>query len=187
MQSILRKFTTGAIVAGILTAGVTASSPAGYVDFGSFDSEVGEPFFEVNINSALIKIAATLAKYKDPEVAELLANIEHVHVNVIGIDDSNRAEATGRIEGIRADLDAQGWARIVTVRENSGDNVAVFIKQADDDSIQGIAVTIISRDGEAVLVNVVGDVQLEQIAKLGARLDIDPLRKLNLKSAPVKS
>ena len=35
--------------------------------------------------------------------------------------------------------------------------------------------------------NVVGDVQLDQIARLGERLDIDPLRELNLKPATVES
>ena len=149
MKSIIRKFTTAAVVAGVLAASTLAATPAGYIDFGSFDPAEGEEY--------------------------------------IGLSDGNRDAATDRIEGIRADLDNQGWARIITVRENAGDNIAVFIKQAEDDSIQGVVVTIIGGEGEAVLVNVVGDVQIEQIARLGHRLDIDPLRDLDLKPAPVES
>ena len=135
----------------------------------------------------MLKLAAIFAKHEDPEIAEIISNLEHVQVNIIGMGDANRDAATDRIEGIRSDLDEQGWARIVTVRENAGDNIAVFIKQAEDDSIQGMVVTIISGDGEAVLVNVVGNVQLEQIARLGHRLNIDPLRDLDLKPAPIES
>jgi len=48
-------------------------------------------------------------------------------------------------------------------------------------------VSVIGRDGEAVLVNIVGDVQLEQIARIGERLNIDPLRKLNLNPRDTES
>ena len=187
MKSFIRKFTTGAIVAGILSSSVFAASSGGHVDFGSFSPDAGEKYVEVDINRALLKLAATFAKHEDPEVAELISNLEYVRVNVLGLDDGNRVETTARIETIRDELDARGWARIVTVRENSGENVAVFLKQNDDESIQGVVVTVIGGDGEVVLVNIVGDVKLEQIARLGARLDIDPLRELNLKPAPVES
>lgn len=187
MKSLIRKFTAGAVVAGILTSSVFAASPAGYVDFGHFDAEVGEQYVEVDINKSLLKLAAVFAKHEDPEIATLISNLERVRVNVIGLNDDNRAEATNHIEAIRADLAQAGWARVVSVREKAGDNVAVFLKQNGDESIQGVVVSVIGHDGEAVLVNIVGDVQLEQIARIGARLDIDPLKELNFKPANTES
>lgn len=187
MNSLIRKFTTGAVVAGILTSSVFAASPAGYVDFGHFEAEVGEQYVEVDINKSLLKLAAVFAKHEDPEIAKLIGSLERVRVNVIGMNDDNRAEATGHIESIRADLDQAGWARVVSVREKAGDNVVVFLRQNGDESIQGVVVSVIGQDGEAVLVNIVGDVQLEQIARIGARLDIEPLRKLNLTPADTES
>ena len=106
---------------------------------------------------------------------------------MIGLNDDNRAEATDHIESIRSDLDQAGWARVVSVREKAGDNVVVFLKQNGDESIQGVVVSVIGRDGEAVLGNIVGDVQLEQIARIGERLNIDPLRKLNLNPRDTES
>ena len=41
MKSIIRKFTTAAVVAGVLSASALAATPAGYIDFGSFDSAEG--------------------------------------------------------------------------------------------------------------------------------------------------
>lgn len=187
MKSIPRLFPTGLVVASVLTSSALAAASSGHVDFGSFEPPADQQYVEVDLNKALLKLAATFTKHEDPEIAEIISNLEHVRVNVIGMDDANRAAATNRIEALRNQLDQQGWARIVTVREGAGANVAVFIKQADDESIQGLVVTVIGAKGEAVLVNVVGDVHLEQIGRLGERLNIDPLRELNLKPAPVES
>jgi hypothetical protein len=187
MKSLLRHLTTSAIVAGLFTSSVLAATPAGSVDFGTFEPAPGREFVEIDINPALLKLAAAFAEYEDPEIAAIIAGLEHVKVNVIGIEADQREAAVERIEIVRADLDAQGWNRVVTVRESAGDDVAIFTKQNDDASIQGVVVTVVGREGEMVLVNVVGDVQLEQIARLGHRLDIEPLRKLNLKPAPVES
>jgi hypothetical protein len=41
-------------------------------------------------------------------------------------------------------------------------------------------VTVIDGKKEAVLVNVVGNIQPEKLATLGERFDIEPLRKLKL-------
>ena len=79
--------------------------------------------------SILTNLAAVFAKHEDPEIANLISNLERVRVNVIGLNDDNRAEATDHIESIRSDLDQAGWARVVSVREKAGDNVVVFLKQ----------------------------------------------------------
>lgn len=187
MKSILRNLTAGVVAVSILAASTFAASPAGYVDFGTFDPEIGEEYVEVDINKGLLKLASTFAKNEDPEIAEIINNLERVRVNVFGIDDSNREDVTSRIETVRSELETQGWTRVVTVRESSGDNVAVFVKQDNDEAIHGVVVTVIGGNGEAVLVNVVGDVKLDQIAKLGERLDIDPLRELGLDAPVVES
>ncbi len=186
MKNTLKNLTAGVAAFSIFTASIVAANPAGYIDFGSFSPEVGEEYVEVDINKGLLKLASTFAKHEDPEVAEIISNLERVRVNVFGMDDSNRTDVTNRIETVRTKLDEQGWARVVTVREKGGDNVAVFVKQNDDESIHGLVVTVIGGNGEAVLVNVVGDVKLNQIAKLGERLDIDPLRELGLEKEPME-
>ena len=47
------------------------------------------------------------------------------------------------------------------------------------EAVEGIAVTVLSGDGEAVFVNIVGDIRPQQIAEVGERLNIDPLKKLS--------
>ncbi len=186
MISSLKKFTAAATMAALIAVSASAASP-GYVDFGKFAPDAGKQYVEVDINASLLKLAAAFAKHEEPEVAELIGNLERVRVNVFGVDAGNRTATVDRINTFRDKLADEGWDKIVTVREHEGDDVAVFIKQANEDVIHGVVVTVISSDGEAVLVNVVGDVRLEQIAKLGESLDIAPLRELHLKEVKVEA
>lgn len=46
-------------------------------------------------------------------------------------------------------------------------------------AIQGVAITVVE-ERQAVFVNVVGNIKPEQVALLGERFDIEPLRKVGL-------
>ena len=186
MNRLLRQTFAVAALGAALTASTFAADNGGFVDFGKFTAASGREFVEVNLQSGLLKFAAKIAANEEPEAAELLRNITHVRVNVIGMDETNRENTVSRVEKIRADLESRGWEKIVTVREGAdkgGDDVAVYMKARGEDAIEGIVVTVIADKGEAVLVNVVGNIQADQLAKLGEQLDVHPLRKLKLKRA----
>ena len=71
----------------------------------------------------------------------------------------------------------QGWERVVTVRQKD-DDVVVYLKTRGDEAVEGIVVTLIEHNSEAVLVNIVGDLRPEKIAVIGERLNIEPLKKV---------
>jgi hypothetical protein len=164
----------------ILAVGAIAAPAPGYVDFGTFTPVAGQQFVEVEVDGALLKLASMFADKKDPEIGKIVANLERIRVNVVGLSDDTRESTTERVRSIRESLGAQGWKRVVTVQEKQGDDVGVYLKQDASDVIQGIVVTVISGSKEAVFVNIVGQVRLEQIAALGERLNIAPLQQLNL-------
>jgi hypothetical protein len=85
-----------------------------------------------------------------------------------------------RVKQIRADLDAKGWDRVVSVQQKK-DDVAVFLKTRGEEAIEGLVVTVLDGDKEAVLVNIVGDIKPEQVALLGEKLKLDPLKKFAAK------
>ena len=172
---------TGLALATPVFADVTHDD--GYVDIRKFTAAAGREFVEINLKPALLKIAATIVAYEEPEAAELLRNLKLVRVNVVGLDDTNRSATVAHITKIRAELEKQGWEKIITVLEGadaSENDVAIFMKPDGDDSIAGLVVTVIEKDGEAVVVNIVGNIRAEQIAKLGDKFDIKPLRKLKV-------
>jgi len=57
-------------------------------------------------------------------------------------------------------------------------NVGVYLKTRDKDTVQGLVVVAMDGNNAAVFVNVVGDIKPEQLSMLGERLHIDPLKKL---------
>lgn len=179
------------LVATLSLTSAAAAAPAdepGYVDFGKFSAAPDAQFVEVNLHAGLIKFAARIAASQEPDAAELLKNIRHVRVNVVGLDDSNKASTLERMASIRSELAAKGWEQVVTVREpkaQGGEDVAVFML-ATADTIQGVVVTVVEGKGSAVFVNVVGNIRAEELARLGDKLDIKPLRDLKLRRGEPK-
>lgn len=186
MKSLIRTSLTAATASlALVTAAFAApADEPGYVDIGAFLPAAKGEFVEVNLSSALIKFATRLAKTQEPEVADLLGNLKSVRVNVVRMDDNNRADTLGKIEAVRRQLEGSGWAKVVTVREpGSGENVDVHVKQQSDDIIQGLVVTVISRKGEAVFVNIVGNISADKISQVAEKFNLEPLRKLKLQGA----
>jgi hypothetical protein len=179
MRTLTRLVSTTALALTCLSTQVFAADPsAGFVDFGKFTPPTGGgQFVEINVKSPLIGIAVRLTEKAEPEVADLLRGLESVRVNVIGVDDANRTELGERLIKIRTELESKGWERIVTVQEK-GQEVGVYLKQRGSEAIEGVVVTVLESNKEAVLVNVVGDIRPEKLALLGEKLGIDPLKKV---------
>lgn len=173
-----------AAAVALSTAAVTVhAEKSGIADFGAFVPAAGKEYVEVNLKPALIKFAAKIVAIDEPEAAELLRSIDGVRVHVVGMDESNRGATTKRMNEIRAELAGSGWEKVVTVKETGdekGDDVAIFVKTTAEDTIAGVVVTVLSNDGEAVFVNVVGNIKAEQIATVVEKLNIKPLRDLKV-------
>lgn len=167
-----------AALACAATRAAAADHPSGYVDFGKFTApSSGGEFVEVNVKADLISMMARLAEKHEPEAAELLRGLQMVRVNVIALDDENRADVQKRVAKIRSELDGHGWERVVTSQKKNED-VGIFLKMRGSESVEGLVITVIDGNKEAVLVNIVGDIKPEKIATVGQRLNIEPLRKI---------
>jgi hypothetical protein len=152
--------------------------PAGQVDFGKFvPPSNGAEFVEVNLTSSLISLAAQLVEKEDAEVGRLLKSLQSVRVTAIGLNDDNRADLKKRAQKIREELDSKGWERIVTAQKEE-QSVGVYLKSRNKDTVEGIVVLATEGNRKAVFVNIVGDIKPEQIARLGEKLHIDPLKKV---------
>jgi hypothetical protein len=155
--------------------------PAGHFDFGKLPtSSAGGEQVEIAVGGAILGIAAKLIDKKEPEAAALFRSVKSVRVHVLELKDDNRKEMLDRVKQIRADLDAKGWDRVVSVQQKK-DDVAVFLKTRGEEAIEGLVVTVLDGDKEAVLVNIVGDIKPEQVALLGEKLKLDPLKKFAAK------
>lgn len=161
----------------VIAASAVAAPESGQVDFAKLTGPQHGQHVEVTLGKGLLKLASLIAKGHHPEASDLIAGLSRVRVSVVGLDDSNRAATTARLQALREDLGRQGWDQIVMVRGKHEEDVAVFLKQRDGEVIDGIVVTVIDeRKNEAVFVNVVGRIRPEQIATLGQHLNLKQLQ-----------
>jgi len=179
MKTMLRyPLAVAALTAG-LGLNVLAGSSPGQVDFGKFAPPGdGGQFVEIQLNSNLLSLTAQVLEKQQPDAAKLLRSVQLVRVNVVGLTDENRAEVTKRVRQIRHDLAHQGWEQNVVVQEKNGDDVGIYTKTRGGEALAGIVITVIEPKGEAVLINIVGDIRPEQVALLGEKLDVKPLKDI---------
>jgi hypothetical protein len=156
-----------------------AETEAGMVDFGSFTPAAGAQFVEVNVNSNLITMVLDLAKKSEPDIVNVLKGLKAVRVNAIGLTDENRDEVQKRVHDIRQELNSKGWERVVTAIQEHND-VGVFVRTRGSEAVEGIVVTAIENNKQAVLVNVIGDIRPEKLVALGERFNIEPLKHLGI-------
>jgi hypothetical protein len=170
-------------IAVLASAGAGAAGEKltpGQVEFGAFSApESNGEFVEVNVPASLLGLAARFVEKQEPDIAKLLNGLELVHVNVIPLNDQNRAELEKRAEKVRKDLEAKGWECVVKAATKEQD-IAIYLKSQGKEAVQGLALVLLDGKDKAVFANVVGDIRPEQLALLGERLHIDPLKNLGL-------
>ncbi len=169
-------FGTAALCALAIVNARAENLGPGHVDFGSFSPpKDGGEFVEVNLTSTLIGFAASLVEKEDADLAKLIRGVQLVKVNVIGLDEQNRGELEKRVQRIRKEMDSKGWERLVTARQKDQD-VGVYLKTQGKEVVQGVVVTVIDGNKQAVFINVVGDIKPEQLSLIGEKLYIDALK-----------
>ena len=164
-----------------MTASVVAATYASATESvtSDFEPAADREYVEVNLDRSLIELAMGIVGAKEPSLAALLAEIERVNIRVIGLDESNRASSLQRIEEIRSNLEADGWATIVTVSEGDRGHDVSVLARMDEDAITGLVITVIDSDDGIVVLDISGQVRTEQIAELVERLNIEGLEGLS--------
>lgn len=147
----------------------------GYVDFSRLSALADvEPVVEVSLKSPLLKMASALIEEENEEAADLASKLLRVTVRVFEDEQLDLDKITDTMTEIAADLDDQGWDRVVRVRDGDEHVDIYFRLSAAADLIHGIAMMVAEPD-EAVLVNIVGNISEDDIGALGRSLHIDEL------------
>lgn len=148
----------------------------GYVDFSAAEMFEDEAKVEVYLREPLLKLASKFMKEEDPELYGILSKLMLVRVQVFDINRAQVTKAQEITDKTSKDLDSKGWERIVRVREED-EHVDVYLRPSDDfEKVLGIAVMVVSADDdEAVFVNIVGEINPEDIGRLGEHFDIHDL------------
>jgi hypothetical protein len=130
----------------------------------------------VTLDSSLLGLGCRFLNAENPEEAQakkLCTSLRGVYVRHFTFD-KDFAYPKGDIDRVRQQLSAPGWSRIVEARSNKDNtDVDVFVL-IDGDKAQGLSI-IASQPREFTIVNIVGNIDLEQLHALEGKLGVPML------------
>ena len=145
----------------------------GYVDFGRLESWFGdEAKVEIDVRGALLRMVASSSRREDPELATMLGRLRAVQVRVYPLTPAVRSALRGRTSELARGLRSAGWESVVRVRDE-GSHVDMMLRTLGD-HVAGLMVMVMDDEGddEAVFINIVGDVDPDQVGRIGERFGV---------------
>lgn len=133
---------------------------------------------EVTLDKNLLQVAAKFLSSKNPQeaaVKELVNKLDGVYVRVFEFDKAGEYQPSD-IEPIRSQITAgAGWQKIVGVMSRrEGQKVDVHLKMNSQGNIYGLAILAVEPK-ELVVVNIIGDIDLEKLRQLEGQFGIPKL------------
>jgi hypothetical protein len=144
----------------------------------------------VTLDSQLLGLGCRFLSADDPEQADvkkLCNGLQGIYVRSYTFDD-DFTYPKADVDGVRRQLSGPGWSRIVEARSNKENtNVDVFVL-IDGGKAKGLGI-IASEPREFTIVNIVGNIDLEQLHSLEGKfgvpnLEIETAKKLETPKAP---
>jgi len=176
-----RLLATSTATAALLLAGMalpTTSNAAGpelrIPDFSHLTSHAREST-DITLDGFLLRIAKHFAAKaddggKDEEALQILQDIKSVRVRNYEFDTDD-AYSRADVDSVRKQLNGAGWSALATVHKREPrEDVDVFLN-TDDGKILGLAV-IASEARSFTIVNIVGNIDLDKLAKISGDLGI---------------
>ena len=164
------------VVAGAAWAQDPIEDDPGYVNLDEFTGWFDEePSIIVNIKGALLALVAEASRYEDPDLADLLHKLRSVQVRGFDLDWASYDDVKQRTNAFAKRLEARGWDTVVRVRQRGDEHVHIHARVSEG-AIAGMMVMVVSPDeDETVFLNIVGEIDPQQIGRIGRKFDIEPL------------
>jgi hypothetical protein len=144
----------------------------GYFDFGQVPGLGDEPQVQIDLNSAMLGFMSAAARAEDPEAAAVFDGIENVRVLVYEtLEDP--AAVLAFVDDSSGKLEADGWQRVVYIQEED-EKIRIYFK-LEAERMVGMTVMIVdgSGPGEAVFINVAGDIDPAKLGQIASTVGID--------------
>jgi len=163
----LTVFAAAAVLADIAHA-------QGYFEFGRIPGITAEPTVQIDLSSAMLAFVNSAARATDPASADAMAGIQGVRVYVYETIEDSQA-VLDFIDDTSGALEGDGWERTVFVQEAES-KVRIYVK-LDEAQITGLTVMVFDASGEAVFINVAGQINPAQLGQLMNTVGMDGVLK----------
>ena len=159
-----------ALVLSVVACGITAPrSNEGYADLDSLGMMDTDRVISLSIGPTLLRFAAKHVD-DDPEVQELLRSLDGVRVRVYEVD-GDATRVAGRMDRMSTKLQDDGWVPVMLVRQEE-EQVHVLMRTVDG-QIKGMTVLVLDGADEAVIVNLMGEIEPEKFSDVMVALDVN--------------
>ena len=161
----------------VLAPVLVAKAQDSRIQMGSLDhlAAKASQTVDVNIDERLMRAAARLLSDKNEderEVKKLVAGLKGIYVKRFEFETDGQF-AVADLETIRTQLRTPAWTRLVNVTSKKDGMLEVYLLY-NADQVGGLAV-LHSDDRELTVVNIVGPVDLDKLAKLEGQLGVPEL------------
>ena len=161
----------------VLATAFVARAQDSRIQMGSLDhlAAKASQTVDVSIDERLIKIAAKVFSDTDideREVKKLLNGLKGVYVKHFEFDLDGQFGPT-EVEAIRTQLRGPGWLRMVGVRSKKDGDFEVYLLM-NAEQVGGLAV-LHTDQRELTVVNIIGPVDIQKLARLEGHLGIPDL------------
>ncbi len=163
----------------LLVGGLTTSASAqdriedspGYVDLSLIEDWFdATPSIEVNIKGALLRLVAEASRYEDPDLADLLFKLQAIQMRGFPMRHSEFEDVDRATDTLVGQLEDDGWDTVMRIRDRD-ERVDMYLRMHDD-IVAGLIVMVVEPGAdETVFVNIVGDIDPEQIGRLGRKFN----------------
>jgi hypothetical protein len=144
----------------------------GYFEFGRIPGISAEPTVQIDLSAAMLAFVNSAARTTDPAAADAMAGIQGVRVYVYETIEDSQA-VLDFIDDTSGALERDGWERTVFVQE-AEEKVRIYVK-LDEAQITGLTVMVFDSGGEAVFINVAGQINPTQLGQLMNTVGMDGL------------
>ncbi len=171
MNRALRLLAAGAAALALAACGITAPrGNDGYADLDSLGMFDTDRTISLSLGPTVLHFAARMCDEDDPETAALLRGLDGVRIRVYEIDGD--AERVARRATRMADrLVADDWERVMLMREE-GEETHMLMRMAHG-RIQGLTLIAVDGASEAVVINLMGELDPNHFGDVMVALDVD--------------
>lgn len=157
--------------AGLLLSACGITAPRGSDGYADLDS----PGFADTDRVLALSLGPSVLQFvagqldDDPETQALLRGLDGVRLRIYEIDGDS-ARVAARIDRMSHRLQSDGWEPVVQVREGC-EQTHMLIRTVDQ-RMRGITVLASDGEAEAVVINLMGELQPRQFANVMIALDV---------------
>ena len=127
---------------------------------------------DVSLNGSMLQFAAKFLDSKDPDqdkIKKLIGGLTGIYVKSFEFDKKGGWTAAD-LEGIRNQLKAPEWSKVVGVKSADGETDEIYLS-SQNGKLTGVAI-LAAEPRELTVVNIVGPVDLDSLAELGGHFHI---------------